>query len=75
MPVRSIPRNYRSLTAKVNNARNRVAVAFESMLERDFYLLLDFDSTVASFEEQPPQPFCRVLDAKSPECLRNHCCS
>lgn len=53
MPVRSIPRNYRSLTGKVNNARNQVAVAFESMLERDFYLLLDFESTVASFEEQP----------------------
>lgn len=53
MPVRSIPRNYRSLTGKVNNARNQVAVAFESTLERDFYLILDFDSTVAAFEEQP----------------------
>lgn len=53
MPVRSIPRNYRSLTGKVNNAYNQVAVAFESTLERDFYLLLDFDSTVAAFEEQP----------------------
>ena len=53
MPVRSIPRNYRSLTGRVNNARNQVTVAFESALERDFYLLLDFDSTVASFEEQP----------------------
>lgn len=53
MPVRSIPRSYRSLTGKVNHARNHVAVAFESALERDFYLLLDFDATVASFEEQP----------------------
>lgn len=53
MPVRSIPRNYRSLTGKVNNAHNQVAVAFESTLERDFFLILDFDSTVAAFEEQP----------------------
>ena len=53
MPVRSIPRNYRSLTGKVINTRNQVAVTFESTLERDFYLLLDFDSAVAKFEEQP----------------------
>lgn len=53
MPVRSIPRNYRSLTGKVINTRNQVAVTFESALERDFYLILDFDSAVAKFEEQP----------------------
>jgi len=30
-----------------------MAVAFESALERDLYLLLDFDPAVAHFEEQP----------------------
>jgi TnsA endonuclease-like protein len=29
------------------------AIAFESALERDFYVLLDFDPTVTHFEEQP----------------------
>ena len=55
MPVRSIPRNYRSLTGRLNNTRHQGSVAFESTLERDFYLLLDFDVTVTSFEEQPVQ--------------------
>lgn len=53
VPVRSIPKNYRSLTGKVIDAHNRGAVEFESALERDFYLILDFDPAVARFEEQP----------------------
>src|SRR2546428_9188775 len=53
VPVRSIPKNYRSLTGKVIDFRSHSAVAFESALERDLYLLLDFDSAVARFEEQP----------------------
>ncbi len=53
MPVRSIPKNYRSLTGKVIDARSRCAVGFESALERDFYLMLDFDPAVTRFEEQP----------------------
>ena len=53
MPVRSIPKNYRSLSGKVIDARSCGAVEFESALERDFYLILDFDPAVARFEEQP----------------------
>jgi hypothetical protein len=53
VPVRSIPKNYRSLTGKVNDVRRGRAVGFESALERDFYLILDFDPAVARFEEQP----------------------
>ncbi len=53
MPVRSIPKNYRSLTGKVIDSRSHGAVGFESALERDFYLILDFDPAVARFEEQP----------------------
>ena len=53
MPVRSIPKNYRSLTGKVNDACRGRAVGFESTLERDFYLILDFDPAVMRFEEQP----------------------
>ena len=53
MPVRIIPKNSRSLTGKVIDFRSRRAVSFESALERDFYVLLDFDPTVTHFEEQP----------------------
>lgn len=53
MPVRSIPKNSRSLTGKIIDSRRHTAVAFESALERDLYLLLDFDPSVAHFEEQP----------------------
>jgi hypothetical protein len=53
MPVRTIPKNSRSLTGKVIDFRSHRAVAFESALERDFYVLLDFDPTVTHFEEQP----------------------
>jgi hypothetical protein len=53
MPVRTIPKNSRSLTGKIIDSRTHTAVAFESALERDLYLLLDFDPSVAHFEEQP----------------------
>jgi TnsA endonuclease N terminal/TnsA endonuclease C terminal len=53
MPVRTIPKNSRSLTDKIIDSHTHTAVAFESALERDLYLLLDFDPAVAHFEEQP----------------------
>jgi TnsA endonuclease N terminal/TnsA endonuclease C terminal len=53
MPVRRIPKNSRSLTGKVIDFQSHRAVSFESALERDFYVLLDFDPAVASFEDQP----------------------
>ena len=53
MPVRTVPKNYRSLTGLVPNTRTQSMAAFESSLERDFLLLLDFDPDVEFFEEQP----------------------
>ena len=53
MPVRQIPKNYRSLTGMVANIRTQSLSAFESSLERDFLLLLDFDPDVETFEVQP----------------------
>jgi hypothetical protein len=53
MPVRTIPKNSRSLTGKVIDLCSHRAVSFESALERDFYVLLDFDPAVIAFEEQP----------------------
>ena len=53
MPVRTIPKHSRSLTGLVPNTRTQAMTAFESSLERDFLMLLDFDPDVELFEEQP----------------------
>src|SRR5437016_4446366 len=53
MPVRKVPKNYRNLTGLVPNTRTSSMTAFESSLERDFLLLLDFDPDVTFYEEQP----------------------
>jgi TnsA endonuclease N terminal/TnsA endonuclease C terminal len=53
MPVRIIPKHYRSLTGLVLNTRTQSMTAFESSLERDFLLLLDFDLDIEYYEEQP----------------------
>lgn len=53
MPVRKVPKNPRSLTGLVPNTRTASMSAFESSLERDFLLLLDFDPEVVWYEEQP----------------------
>ena len=53
MGARTIPKNYRNVTGKLASGKNRRLVGFESMLEKDFYLLLEFDPEVASYEEQP----------------------
>lgn len=54
MPVRKIPRNYRSVTGKIAGAdANSPATASESNLEADLYQILRFDYNVQHFEEQP----------------------
>lgn len=53
MPVRNIPPNHRSLTGAVASSKQGRLVGSESSLERDFFILLDFDLNVARYEEQP----------------------
>jgi TnsA endonuclease N terminal/TnsA endonuclease C terminal len=53
MPVRNIPKNHRSVTGFVASRVNANQVAFESTLERDFMLLVEFDQDVLSYKEQP----------------------
>lgn len=53
MVARLIPKSYRSVTGRFASTKNPAPVSFESTLEKDFYLLLEFDSQVESFEEQP----------------------
>jgi hypothetical protein len=51
--ARLIPKSYRSVTGRLASTKNQAPVSFESTLEKDFYLLLEFDGQVESFEEQP----------------------
>lgn len=53
MPVRTIPKNYRHLTGQLRSLKIGRSVAFESPLERDAFLLFDFDPGVTAFDEQP----------------------
>ena len=53
MPVRKIPKNYLGVTGSFASRKNGQMGGFESLLEKEYMLLLDFDESVESFEEQP----------------------
>lgn len=53
MPVRKIPKNYLSVTGAFSSAKNGKSLGYESLLEQDLMILLEFDDSVESFEEQP----------------------
>ena len=53
MPVRKIPKNYLVVTGGFSSKKNGVMTPFESLLEKDELLQLDFDKSVVSFEVQP----------------------
>ena len=53
MGVRKIPKNHRSVTGLVASSKNGGMSAFESTLERDLMIRLEFDLTIERFEEQP----------------------
>lgn len=73
MPVRKIKKSYRQVTGVLSSKKNNRMVASESTLERDLYLILDFDPMVKFFEEQPVSiPYVLSNDKKSrytPDCL------
>ncbi len=53
MPVRKIPKNYRNITGIAAHLKANGQAMFESTLERDFLMLLEFDKSVGRFEVQP----------------------
>jgi len=72
MPVRKIKKNYRSVTGVFYSHKNNQHIAFESTLERDFFLLLEFDSMVDAYEEQPIELQYFYLNKKiryTPDCI------
>lgn len=59
MPVRQIPKNHQNITGQISSTKSVGKAEFESSLERDFLIILDFNYTVIKFEVQPCQiPFC-----------------
>jgi len=53
MSVRKIKKSYISCVGYFKSYKNNKQLAFESILERDFFMLLEFDGDVVSFKEQP----------------------
>lgn len=53
MGTRKIKKSYISCTGYFASRKNKKLVAFESILERDFYTTLEFNNDVVSYEEQP----------------------
>lgn len=53
MPVRKIPKNHLVVTGSFASRKNDQMDGFESLLEKEYMLLLDFDEHVERFEVQP----------------------
>ena len=53
MAVRKIPKNYLFVTGGYSSRKNEEMDAFESLLEKDYLLVLDFNDAVVKFEVQP----------------------
>jgi hypothetical protein len=53
MAVGKIPKNYLLVTGGYSSRKNKTMDGFESLLEKEYLLLLDFDDNVEGFEVQP----------------------
>lgn len=53
MPSRKIPKNHLVVTGAYASSKSDVLIGFESLLEKDYMMLLDFDPTVEKYVEQP----------------------
>ncbi len=74
MPVRKIPKNYLFVTGGYSSRKNEEMDAFESLLEKDYLLLLDFDDSVEAFEVQPVRvPVAGVPKGYVPDVLVKYC--
>lgn len=74
MPVRKIPKNYLLVTGGYSSRKCDDMGAFESLLEKDYLLLLDFDESVEAFEVQPVRiPVAGVPKGYVPDVLVKYC--
>ena len=52
-PQRKLKKNYRSITGHFPSIKNNKSIAFESKLESELFLTLEFDDDIESYMEQP----------------------
>lgn len=64
VPVRKIRRTWRGNRGRLGAPKAGGRAEFESTLERDFYLMLEFDPTVARFTPQPIRLTYRGLSGR-----------
>lgn len=57
MSVRKIKKSYLSCTGYFASYKNNNQIAFESVMERDLFMILEFDDNVLKYEEQPLRVF------------------
>lgn len=69
MPVRKIPKSFRAVTGRFPSILNGRCMSYESKLEHDYFLTLEFDSAVRSYEEQPVKIQRAVNDKGRPYVL------
>lgn len=70
MAVRKIPKNYLTVTGSFASQKNGQMDAFESPLEKEYLLLLEFDETVERFVVQPVTvPVPGVVRGYTPDVL------
>ena len=70
MAVRKIPKNHLFVTGGYSSRKSEEMDAFESLLEKDYLLLLDFDDAVESFDVQPVRiPVAGVARGYVPDVL------
>jgi hypothetical protein len=65
MSTRQIKKSYISCTGYFASYKNKTQIAFESVLERDFYMMMEFDDKVISYEEQPMTIHYEYYDGKN----------
>lgn len=53
MPVRRIPKNYLFVTGRHSSPYSEEVIEFESILEKEYMLLLDSDPHLESYDSQP----------------------
>lgn len=75
MLMRKIKKSHISVTGYFSSYKNKRQINFESKLEHDFYLLLEFDETIKSYQEQPFKVYYIYQDKKrryTPDTLVNY---
>lgn len=76
MNARKIKKSYISCTGYFASYKNKTQIAFESVLERDFYMLLEFDDNVVLYAEQPITINYKYKDGSNrkytPDCIVNY---